>query len=233
MQVLPDVDRQLPAVEMHRDGRVAAAQDVRDRGAGRAGPGGERLPHAALEDPRLDRVRRELRPPAHVRAVGELRVVLDRRADGREVERLERASVGHADRRLRVADLDVLVAPACARRPRARPPRAAAHGPCRPCSASPSAMRGRSSPATVWIENSRASVQPRRCRYMIASRAPLPDSSASDPSGLKIRSRATNPGSSGAESSSTPSPPTPRWRSHSRRTRSGGERERQAGAPPR
>ena len=32
---------------------------------------------------------------------------------------------------------------------------------------------------------------------MIASRAPLPDSSASDPSGLKIRSRATNPGSSG------------------------------------
>ena len=82
-------------------------------------------------------------------------------------------------------------------------------------------MRGRSSPATVWIENSRASVQPRRCRYMIASRAPLPDSSASDPSGLKIRSRATNPGSSGAESSSTPSPPTPRWRSHSRRTRSG------------
>ena len=81
-------------------------------------------------------------------------------------------------------------------------------------------MRGRSSPATVWMENSRASVHPRRCRYMIASRAPLPESSASEPSGLKIRRRATNPGSSAVASSSTPSAPTPRWRSHSSRTRS-------------
>ena len=82
-------------------------------------------------------------------------------------------------------------------------------------------IRGRSSPAIVWIENSRAPVQPRRCRYMIASRAPLPDSSASDPSGLKIRRRATKPGSSGGDSSSTPSDPTPRWRSHSILTREG------------
>ena len=44
-----------------------------------------------------------------------------------------------------------------------------------------------------------ASVQPRRRRYRIASRAPLPDSSASEPSGLKIRRRATKPGSSGGE----------------------------------
>ena len=43
---------------------------------------------------------------------------------------------------------------------------------------------GRSSPAMVWIEKVSASVQPRCRRYMIASRAPLPDSSASDPSGL-------------------------------------------------
>ena len=40
---------------------------------------------------------------------------------------------------------------------------------------------------------------------MIAWRAPLPDSSASEPSGLKIRSRATAPRASGGESSSTPS----------------------------
>ena len=56
---------------------------------------------------------------------------------------------------------------------------------------------------------------------MIASRAPLPDSSASDPSGLKIRSRATNPGASGGDSSSTPSAPGPVWRSHNRRTAAG------------
>ena len=49
---------------------------------------------------------------------------------------------------------------------------------------------GRISPASVWIENVSASVQWRR-RYRIASRAPLPLSSASEPSGLKIRSRAT------------------------------------------
>ena len=59
---------------------------------------------------------------------------------------------------------------------------------------------GRISPASVWMLNVSASVQPLRRRYMIASRAPLPDSSASLPSGLKIRSRATNPGSSGLAS---------------------------------
>ena len=51
-------------------------------------------------------------------------------------------------------------------------------------------IRGRISPAAVWIENSSLSVQRRR-RYMIASRAPLPDSSASVPSGLKILRSAT------------------------------------------
>ena len=54
-------------------------------------------------------------------------------------------------------------------------------------------MCGRISPAAVWIEKRSESVQPARRRYMTASRAPLPDSSASEPSGLKIRSRATNP----------------------------------------
>ncbi len=65
-------------------------------------------------------------------------------------------------------------------------------------------------PATVPIENVSSSVQPCRRRYRIASRAPFPDSSASDPSGLKIRSEATKAGSSLRESSSTPSAPIPK-----------------------
>ncbi len=58
---------------------------------------------------------------------------------------------------------------------------------------------GRISPATVWMRNVSESVQPERRRYMIASRAPLPDSSASLPSGLKMRRLATNPRSVGGE----------------------------------
>ncbi len=40
------------------------------------------------------------------------------------------------------------------------------------------------SPAIVRIEKRSLSVHPRLRRYMIASRAPFPDSSASEPSGL-------------------------------------------------
>src|SRR6478609_1687648 len=60
VQVLGDLDLQLTAVEHDGDGREvgivapAAAQHVRDRGAGRAGAGGERLADAALEDARAD-----------------------------------------------------------------------------------------------------------------------------------------------------------------------------------
>ena len=57
-------------------------------------------------------------------------------------------------------------------------------------------MVGRISPALVSIENSLWSVQPALCRYRAACLAPLPESSASDPSGLKIRSSATWRGSS-------------------------------------
>ena len=53
----------------------------------------------------------------------------------------------------------------------------------------------------------------------MASRAPLPESSASDPSGLKIRSSPTSSGSSLRDSSSTPSDPTPKCGSQIRRTR--------------
>ena len=52
---------------------------------------------------------------------------------------------------------------------------------------------GRISPAAVSIEKVSESVQPRRRRYRIASRAPFPESSASEPSGLKMRRVATKP----------------------------------------
>ena len=42
----------------------------------------------------------------------------------------------------------------------------------------------RISPATVWIEEVSDCVQPCSRRYSSAWRAPLPDSSASEPSGL-------------------------------------------------
>ena len=75
---------------------------------------------------------------------------------------------------------------------------------------------GGSRPAAVWIEKLSASVQPRRRRYRIASRAPLPDSSASEPSGLKIRrsrdeARVARRRTAAARRRRT----TPKWASHS------------------
>ena len=82
-------------------------------------------------------------------------------------------------------------------------------------------MCGRISPAAVRIEKRSESVQPWRRRYRTASRAPLPDSPDSEPSGLKIRSVATKPGSDGADSSRMPSEPTPVWTSQMRSMRAG------------
>ena len=76
-------------------------------------------------------------------------------------------------------------------------------------------------PAAVVIVNSSASVQPWRRRYRTASRAPLPESSASDPSGLKMRSSATRSVSSLRASSRTPSDPTPKCGSQMRLILSG------------
>ena len=66
---------------------------------------------------------RDLGPERDVGAVRERVVVLDRRAELGEVERLELLAVGDADRALRVADRDVLEAhPATRRRPSAARP---------------------------------------------------------------------------------------------------------------
>ena len=80
---------------------------------------------------------------------------------------------------------------------------------------------GRMGPAGVLIANSSCDVHPARRRYMIASRAPLPDRPDSEPSGLKMRSAATNSGSAERSRSRTPSAPTPVCGSHRRRTRCG------------
>ena len=70
-------------------------------------------------------------------------------------------------------------------------------------------IRGRISPAAVRTEKVSWSTQPFLRRYSTASRTPLPDSSASEPSGLKIRTSATKPRSSVSRSSRMPSDPTP------------------------
>ena len=220
MQRLVDVDLQLAAVELDRDRRVAAAQHVGDRGAAGAGARGQRLPHPALEDPRADAVGRELGPERDVGAVGEARG--GARSAGRSRRgRAPRARsrVGDADRALRVADrrrAGSASAAAIARRRRRRSPWTqlrAAHVDA----AGALAGDRRADLAGGGLDRERVARRSSRARrrYRIASRAPLPDSSASEPSGLKIRSRATKPGSSAGASSSTPSAPTPRWRSHS------------------
>src|SRR5215207_338536 len=89
VEVLADVDLELAAVEHDGHRRVAPAQDVGDRRPAGAGPRRGRLPHAALEDPGADPARGQLGEPRDVRAPRELRIVLDRGADGRDVERLE------------------------------------------------------------------------------------------------------------------------------------------------
>src|SRR4051812_25944572 len=90
VEVFADVDEQLAAAEDEGHRRVAAAQDVGDGRAGRAGPAGQRLPHPAFEDPRADAVGGQRGEERDVRAAGrEELVVLDGRADGHQVEALQ------------------------------------------------------------------------------------------------------------------------------------------------
>ena len=174
-----------------------------------------------------------------VRAVGEQRRVLDRRAERREVERVElvdarRRGSRTAGCRSRRAGSASRARRLDRRRGRPAPPREvrASAARARPMSTRQVVGTGdrRADLARGGLDRERVGVASSRARrrYRIASRAPLPDSSASEPSGLKIRRRATKPGSSGGESSSTPSAPRPEVRvaeaAHDRR----GQRERQA-----
>ena len=231
MQVLAHLHLELAAVQAHGHGAVGAAQHRGHRGAGRAGARRHGLPHPALEDARADRGVALPAPERDVRAVREQLVVLDRRAQLGQVELLE--LVVDLDRALRVADRHELEVessrPADSRVPRPSSPPDGKSGSRQLRAAhvdragrgSP-VMRGRTSPAAVEIENVSESVQPLRRRYITASRTPLPDSSASDPSGLKIRSVGHEAALLGRrDSSSTPSAPTPVCGAQSARTRSG------------
>ena len=204
MQVLVDVDRQLAAVELARHRRVAAAQHVGDRGAAGAGARGASSP------PR--RARRSARGCGRARQRAVQNDTLVRlgnsawcsmpRADARRgpAPRARRAS----GTRIAHCGLPIVTCwkPTSARRPAAR---RAVGRPREVLGLQPRAAHVDA--ARALVEDRRADLAggrldrelaPRRSsrarrRYRIASRAPLPDSSASEPSGLKIRSRATKP----------------------------------------
>src|SRR5262249_1937455 len=107
-QLLADLHLELASVQLYRELTRGSGDVRRDGGPGRAGPRGERLPHAALEDPRAHPV--SLRAEeAHVGPVREQLTVLDLRADRGQLERPE--AVPHRDRALGIADRDVLEAP--------------------------------------------------------------------------------------------------------------------------
>ena len=118
VQVLAHLDVSSPPSSAHgRPRDVAAAQHVRDGGAGRAGAGGERLADAALEDARADRGRAPARRTRR-RSCGS-GTARCARSRGPSAGRSSASSSVHAstrDRALRVADRDVLEAPT------ARPP---------------------------------------------------------------------------------------------------------------
>ena len=70
VEIVADLDLELPTIELdHASGCSAATQEGGHRGPAGAGPRGERLPHAALEDPGADAVPRA--EEAHVGAVRE------------------------------------------------------------------------------------------------------------------------------------------------------------------
>src|SRR5579859_7643323 len=89
VQILPHLDLELTTVQHHGDGRIAAPEDVGDRGAGGAGAARLGLPHPAFEYSRPDSARRQHGVPGDVGPIGELVAVLDLRSDRRQVEALE------------------------------------------------------------------------------------------------------------------------------------------------
>ena len=187
-----------PPSSTHGHRRVAAAQDVgHRRAAGARAPRTASPPRRARRSARGCVAGRELAyQTTRSCGCGNCGVVLDRRADGGEVERLQLASGRR--RGSRICGLPIVhVLEAPSRRPRAVGPPGWPQRRARPMSTRQVVAEwivGRISPAAVWIENCARVGPAARRRYRIASRAPLPDSSASEPSGLKIRRRATKPG---------------------------------------
>src|SRR5207342_963914 len=104
-------DLELTPVELDRDQTRRAAQEGGHSGAARPGARGERLPHAALEDPRPHPAAVDPQE-GDVGAVGEELVSFYPGPDLGQVKLLE--LVADENRALRVADRDVLELPLAA-----------------------------------------------------------------------------------------------------------------------
>src|SRR4051812_24253525 len=104
VQVLPHLHLEVAAVEVHRNGTLAAVQHVSDRGSACARARREGLADAALEYARGDLAFPVGAPERDVGPVGEEVAGFDRWPKLRQVELPE--TVFHLDRALRVADRD-------------------------------------------------------------------------------------------------------------------------------
>ena len=238
VQVLADLDLELAAVELHGH-RASRRRAARGRPRRRS----RRCPRTASPPPRARRCARGSRRRLALGARTETFVRLGKSSwcsiggpSALQVERLElvgsATSIAHCGLPIETCWKREARAGAIIAAPSAGPPgsrRAAARAAHvhraggRPGDRRAGSRRRRSGSRTC-----RVSVQPSRRRYRIASRAPLPDSSASEPSGLKIRRRGDEAGLVGARrAAARRRAPTPVCGSQSRRTRAGRELERQ------
>ena len=207
---------ELSPVEQHRHRRVTAVEHVRDGGAGGAGSARRGLADAALEDPGTDRAGRQ-RPRTRTRSC-DWGTARGARSPGRSrAGRARRARRSDATGS-RTAGCRRSMCRKCHRRPAAVSSPTPSAGPDGKsalvsrgrCPSRPSHVVGGVDPSPgsrrPRSESRRSSsgVQPLRRRYMTASRAPLPERSDSEPSGLKIRSCATHPGSFGRREQQDP-----------------------------
>ena len=210
-------------------GRVAAAQHVGDRRAA-----GARCPRRCVSPTPRSKIRARMRSGPELAPERDVGAVAGTPAScsiagpiAGEVERLELVGVGDADRALRVADLDVLEAPARRRRRARRGRRRAAGEVGRRSRARPMSTRQvalvvdrRADLAGGGLDRElrrRRSSRARR-RYRIASRAPLPDSSASRAVGVEDPQRARrSPARRAARARGRRRRRCPMWRSQSRR----------------
>ena len=206
---------------------AGAAQVGGHRRAGGAGAGGQRLPRAALEDAGADGGAVEARRRRRWCDSGRARASRPAGATSRRsissipspasIDALRVPTFTCWNGHLPPSRLE-LPAPVRRRRPDSRPTRSEA----RPSSIETvpgPVIRGRTVPAAV-SDLELVGVGPARpSKVKAASLAPLPDSSASEPSGLKIRSSRPHRLRRARDRSRTPSDPTPKCGAQIRATR--------------
>ena len=97
-----------------------------------------------------------------------------------------------------------------------RPPGPGGAAPCPSPPGRPGPAPAASTPAPVCTARGPGPASPRSSSQRTKQRRPLPHISASLPSGLYIRIRSAAPGAAGVRATSSPSAPTPKWRSQTR-----------------